>query len=270
MSLTDSHILYWRYEAEGSHPKLQKGWIFLDILDWQHDHRTQMDVEGTARIFCKRSRNFPVLPQTTTTNTTKLTNYANPGCWKVRVLKKYLRIAQEKILNPATLSPNQIHTLVIRACTQSIPTAFLLMHDGRLHIYLQAVKFHLRMGLPVTPWDDLIFAQKGDLHCNQAVIIKWKVGYFCQLNQQLLVPTAMTIETTLAAQPKLELLGPYAQAEGDTGLIKVHQTSYMSPHYVSLFLAEPLTPWAAWEWDQGKIAKIAFMLLLRCWTSYWL
>jgi hypothetical protein len=80
------------------------------------------------------------------------------------------------------------------------------MHDGRLHIYLQVDKFHSRMEFPATPWDDLLFAQKGDLHRNQAVIIEWKANYFCQLNQQLLVPMVATIDTTmLAAQPDLEL-----------------------------------------------------------------
>ena len=68
------------------------------------------------------------------------------------------------------------------------------------------------MGLPVTPWDDLIFAQKGELHRNQSVIIEWKADYFHQLNQQLLVPAAVTIDMTLVAQLELKLLGPYAQA----------------------------------------------------------
>ena len=156
--------------------------------------------------------------------------------------------------NPGTLSPDQVRTLVIGARAQRVPTAFLLMHDGLLHIYLQADKFHPRMGLPATPWDDLIFAQKGDLHRNQAVIIEWKADYFRQLNQQLLVPTSVTIDTTLAAQPELELLGPYAQAEGGTELIKVRRTCYVPPRYVPLFLAEPLAPRAAWERVRGQIA----------------
>jgi len=156
--------------------------------------------------------------------------------------------------NPATMSPEQIRTLVVGARAQRVPTAFLLMHGGRLHIYLQADKFHARMGLPATPWDDLIFAQKGDLHRNQAVIIEWKADYFRQLTQQLLVPTTVTIDTTLAAQPELELLGPYAQAEGGTELIKVRRTCFVPPRYVPLFLGEPLTPRDAWDRVRGQIA----------------
>jgi hypothetical protein len=127
------------------------------------------------------------------------------------------------------------------------------MHGGKLHAYLQADKFHARMGLPATPWDDLIFAQKGDLHRNQAVIIEWKADYFRQLNQQLLVPTTVTIDATLAAQPELELLGPYAQAEDGTELIKVRRTCFIPPRYVPFFLREPLTPREAWERVRGQV-----------------
>jgi hypothetical protein len=73
--------------------------------------------------------------------------------------------------NPGTLAPEQIRTLVIGARAQRVPTAFLLMHDDHLHVYLQADKFHPRLGLPATPWDDLIYAQKRDLHHNQVVLI---------------------------------------------------------------------------------------------------
>ena len=155
--------------------------------------------------------------------------------------------------NPATMAPEQLRSLVIGARAQRVPTAFLLMHDDRLHVYLQADKFHPRLGLPDTPWDDLIYAQKGDLHRNQAVLIEWKSDYFRQVNQQLLVPTAATIDTVLAAQPEAELLGPYAQAEAGTELIKVRRTCFVPPRYVPMFLAGPLTPREAWERVRGQI-----------------
>ena len=40
------------------------------------------------------------------------------------------------------------------------------------------------------------------------MMIEQKADYLRQLNQQLLVPTAMTINIMLTAQPELELLGP--------------------------------------------------------------
>ena len=147
------------------------------------------------------------------------------------------------------LSPNQICTpLVVGACFQQVPTAFLLLQNGMSHIYLQADKFHTHLGLPATPWDDQIYAQKGELHHNQAVMVEWKSDYFHhQLNQQILAPTAATIDTTLTAQPELAILGPYAQAEPSTKLIKVRRTCFVPPRYVPLFLAGPIAPHEAWE-----------------------
>jgi hypothetical protein len=155
--------------------------------------------------------------------------------------------------NPGTLAPEQIRTLVIGARAQRVPTAFLLMHNDLLHVYLQADKFHPRLGLPATPWDDLIYAQKGDLHRNQAVLIEWKSDYFNQLNQQLLVPSVATIDTVFAAQPEAEFLGPYAQGEAGTELIKVRRTCFVPPRYVSMFLPGPIKPREAWERVRGQI-----------------
>ena len=169
--------------------------------------------------------------------------------------------------NPGTPSPEQIRTLVVGARAQRVPTAFLLMHGGLLHIYLQADKFHPRLGLPATPWDDLVYAQKGDLHRNQAVLIEWKSEYFHQLNQQLLVPTSATIETIFAAQPEAELLGPFVQADAGTELIKVRRTCFVPPRYVPLFLANPLTPREAWERVRGQIVvdgqEVACLALIK-------
>jgi hypothetical protein len=53
--------------------------------------------------------------------------------------------------NANLLSPEQVKTLVVGARAQRVPTAFLLYHGGRLHIYLQVDKFHPRLGIaPVT------------------------------------------------------------------------------------------------------------------------
>jgi hypothetical protein len=113
--------------------------------------------------------------------------------------------------------------------------------------------FTLIFDLPATPWDDLIYAQKGDLHRNQAVLIEWKSDYFHQLNQQLLVPSAATIDTVFAAQPEAEFLGPYAQGEAGTDLIIVCRTCFALSHYVSLFLPGPIKPREAWERVRGQI-----------------
>jgi hypothetical protein len=84
-------------------------------------------------------------------------------------------------------------------------------------------------------------------------LIEWKSDYFHQLNQQLLVPSAATIDTVFAAQPEAEFLGPYAQGEAGTELIKVCRTCFVPPRYVPLFLAGPIKPREAWERVRGQI-----------------
>jgi hypothetical protein len=155
--------------------------------------------------------------------------------------------------NANLLSPEQVKNLVVGARAQRVPTAFLLLHDGLLHVYLQVDKFYPSLGRPASPWDDKLFAQKGELHRNQAVLVEWKNDYFHQLNQQILVPVPATIDATFAGQPELELLGPYAQGEAGTELIKVRRTCFVPPKYVGMFLGEPLTPKAAWERVRGLI-----------------
>lgn len=154
---------------------------------------------------------------------------------------------------PAAHSPDQIRTLVVGARTQRVPTAFLLLHDNRIHVYLQIDKFHTRLGLPATAWDDRLFAQKGDLYRNQAVLVEWKSDYFHQLTQQVIVPTPATIDTVLAAQPEVDYLGPYAQGEAGTELIKLRRTCFVPPKYVPMFLGNPLSPKEAWERVRGQI-----------------
>jgi hypothetical protein len=73
------------------------------------------------------------------------------------------------------------------------------------------------------------------------------------LNQQVLVPTPDTIDATIAGDPTVELLGPYAQGEAGTELIKVRRTCFVPPKYVGMFLSGALTPREAWERVRGQI-----------------
>jgi hypothetical protein len=150
-------------------------------------------------------------------------------------------------------APEQVKNLVLGARAQRVPTAFLLLHDGRLHVYLQVDKYHPSLGMLPSSWDDKMFAQKGELYRNQAILVEWKSDYFHQLNQQVLVPAPATIDATIAGQPDLELLGPYAQGEAGTELIKVRRTCFLPPKYVGMFLGNPLSPCEAWERVRGQI-----------------
>jgi len=71
---------------------------------------------------------------------------------------------------------------------QDVPSAFLLMlSDGKIHVFLQLAKYTARMGLPPTPGDDQLYAQKGELYHNQAQTV---TDYFNQVRTQLRVATS--------------------------------------------------------------------------------
>ncbi len=150
--------------------------------------------------------------------------------------------------------PATVRDLACNCITNNVPTAFLLMHpDGLLHVYVQLAAFHPRMGMPATVWDNSMYIQKGDLHHNQSVMIQWLDNYFHQVNNQIRVPTAAAIDTTLAGDANLQIIGPYNQNDADTELIRVRRTVYVPPAYVSIFLASPLTPRQAWDRVRGQI-----------------
>ena len=98
------------------------------------------------------------------------------------------------------------------------------------------------MGLSPTPWDDQLFAQKGELYHNQAQAVTWLPDYFNQVCTQLRVATPNAIDTALAGDPNAASLGPFVDGDADTEAICYHHTCYVLPCYVPLFLAGPLTP----------------------------
>ena len=141
------------------------------------------------------------------------------------------------------LAANVVRTLATTCRSQNVPTAYILQHDNdlALHIYVQLDKFHFRMGLPATPWDDGLFIGKGELHHNQQIMVEFRNDYFNQTNQ-VLVPTAAVIDNALAADADATSVGPYNNEDAGTEPLRVRRTCYVPPAYVPLFLAGPTSP----------------------------
>ena len=152
------------------------------------------------------------------------------------------------------LAANVVRTLATTCRSQNVPTAYILQHDNdlALHIYVQLDKFHFRMGLPATPWDDGLFIGKGELHHNQQIMVEFRNDYFNQTNQ-VLVPTAAVIDNALAADADATSVGPYNNEDAGTEPLRVRRTCYVPPAYVPLFLAGPTSPRAAWETVRAQI-----------------
>lgn len=158
-------------------------------------------------------------------------------------------LANQNVPTPATVQERAL------SChNQNVPSAFLLMlNDGKLHVFLQLAKYSARMGLPATPWDDRMYAQKGELFHNQSQTVTWLPDYFYQVGGQLRVATAAAIDTALAGDPNAENLGPYNANDADTEVIRYRRTCYVPPAYVPLFLAGPMSPKQTWMTVKGQI-----------------
>ena len=118
-----------------------------------------------------------------------------------------------------------VQTLLLNCASQNVPRAFLLQHDdGLLHIYLQLAKFHTRMGLPATVWDEQMYCQKGELYHNQAQMETWNPACFRQVNVAIWVPTKDVIDTAYAGDRDALFLGTFGDAEAGTELICIQHT----------------------------------------------
>ena len=147
------------------------------------------------------------------------------------------------LANQNVPTPARVQEQALSCHNQNVPSAFLLMlNDGKIHIFLQLAKFSARMGLPETPWDDEMFAQKGELFHNQAQTVNWLASYFHQVGGQLRVGTSVHIDTTLSGDPNAESLGSFVAADTDTEYIRYRCTCYIPLVYVLLFLVDPLIP----------------------------
>ena len=141
--------------------------------------------------------------------------------------------------NANAITPLGVQNLVLSA-DGAMP--LLLLHGGQIHTYLQPSLFRRRIGLPTTQWDDSLFVTKGNLVHNQPVTANWLTTYFHQVGQQLLAPTVLTIQTAFTADPLTQALGPYANGDAGTELIRVRRTCYCPAPYAALIIGNPVTP----------------------------
>ena len=126
-------------------------------------------------------------------------------------------------------SPAALRQLVSNARLQRVPTAFLLQHevDKSLHVYVQLERFETRMGLPATPWDNLMFASKGELRHNHHQTIIFHSDNFLATGRTR-VATADAIDAALAADANPDIrLGPYADGDAGTEVIRTRHTCFV-------------------------------------------
>ena len=112
------------------------------------------------------------------------------------------------------------------------------------------------MGRPDRKWDDRTFANRGDVSYGTAPLAVWDPTYL-HLAPAIYVPSAAAIDTSLAGDPNVTLLGPYGA--GDTGveIICCCKTVYVPAPYVGLLLSADRSPVEYWNRFHGAIVDAA-------------
>ena len=160
---------------------------------------------------------------------------ANDPFWGdyTQVLSPYgVPLANQNILSPA-----EVQQLALSGQTQRVPSVFLLqLQDGKLYIFLQLARFDAHMGLPATPWDNLLYVQKGELFHNQAQLVAWHSSYFHQANASLRVQTSAAIDTSFAGDPAAVMACPsltriFLPQQKSSSLPSVGKHNVSLPHF---------------------------------------
>ena len=151
------------------------------------------------------------------------------------------------LANANAPTPQQLAHRLYSSVQQGLPNAFIMLCGppgrGRITLFHKIAKFYPRVGLPATQWDDRAFAYKGDVSGGgQIAIVDWEDQAFHQVPAQLRIPTMPTLEQALAADPDLNVVGPYGNADAGTEVVRVRRCSYIPSRYVGLLLEEDLQP----------------------------
>jgi hypothetical protein len=126
----------------------------------------------------------------------------------------------------------------------------LLLVSGHVHLFHEVAKFPPTLGVD-TAWDNQSFAFAGDVVSGPgfltATTVSWLSTHYHLITGTVLVAKRELAATTFAADPNLELLGPFANQDAETEVVRVRITCCLPPQYAHLLLAAPLPVRAVYE-----------------------
>ena len=86
-----------------------------------------------------------------------------------------------------------------------------------------------------------MFANQGDVSYSTGPLAVWDPTYL-HLAPAVYVPSAAAIDTSLARDPNVTLLGPCGAGDAGAEIIHCQKTVYVPAPYVGLFLSADLSP----------------------------
>ena len=130
-------------------------------------------------------------------------------------------------LNQANTSttPAALRDLIAAAGAQHQPLALAILREGLARVLLCPQRMERSLGAPASPLDDRTFAFDGDLFRNQGLNVEVSPDVYNLVPNATLVPTVPHILAQLAANPALTSLGPYANGDANTEVIRVRRVS---------------------------------------------
>ena len=134
----------------------------------------------------------------------------------------YQTVLEPYLIDPMNAGAAQtlesVSQQVYATCQQGYPTAFLLWHDtpgiakdrdqGRV-LLLHSVSYYVsQMGRPASCGDDKTFANRVDVSYVNATLALWDPTNL-HLDPAIYMPSVAVIDTSLASNPTINLLGLY-------------------------------------------------------------
>ncbi|KAL3823120.1 hypothetical protein ACHAXA_006450 [Cyclostephanos tholiformis] len=136
-------------------------------------------------------------------------------------------------------TPETVRNRLAAAANQRLPVALALLVEGRLRPYFLPFRREQAMGAPPHPaTDGKLFAYDGELVSGQGPLAEIPNSCF-NLSPVVVAPTTASIATQLAADPHLQLVGPYAVGNADTVELRSRNVIAIPNKYVGLFLSQP-------------------------------
>ena len=80
---------------------------------------------------------------------------------------------------------------------------------------------------------------------------------YLHLSPSVYIPSAATIDTSLAGDPNINLLGLYGAGDARSEIIRCRKSVYVPAPYVGLLLSDNLTLVEAWNRLHGAIVNAA-------------
>ena len=146
----------------------------------------------------------------------------------------YNAVLEPYLIDPmnaaAAQTPASVSEHIYAVSQKRDPTTFLLWHatptiakdryPGHVLLIHFVSHYTSQMGRPSRKWDDRTFANRGDVSYSIAPLVVWDPTYL-HLAPIVYVPSAAAIDTSLAGNPNVTLLGPYGAGDAGVEIITV-------------------------------------------------